>query len=167
MRKITLFNNLSLCFGTASTVCCIVSRSISKNPLELMHMIESRNIIPSLWILNLFSLIWYFLIGLALGAIIQASSEQYNLGPSILSAYRGGLFFTICFFLSLIWYPIFFSCEHLILSVLISFLALISSIICAANWCTVTPRSGAAIMTSFSIWSFYIMFISLFVAVQN
>ncbi len=167
MVRRSMFNNLSICFGAISAICCIISRYVSNSPLELIHLIDNRNIIPSILLFNILSVSLYFLIGTASGGIICASSKKLNLGMSLSAAYRGGLFFITSFFLGLIWYPLFFSCEHLMLSLVVSFISLISAIICASNWSCVNPRSSSVIMVSFCIWMFYIMFISLSVIIQN
>ncbi len=166
MAKKSIINNFSVSCGIVSTICFLISRYVSKNPLELIHILDN-NILPPTWLFSILFVFWYFLIGYSSGEVMFSSSRGFNSGSAIFSAYRGGIFLTVCFFMGLVWYPLFFSCNHLMLSLVISIILFLSSVLCTSNWYAVKPRCAAIITTSYSIWAFYIVFISLSVIIQN
>ena len=163
----SLFNKSSLWCGVFSCVICIFSRIIFDSPLEMIHIVKGISLLPSIWIYNLISYAWFFLIGVAAGAIMESTKCGSNNGHSEICAYRGGLFFLSCFFISLILYHLFFILNMLFLSLIISAVSLMCTLLCAVQWSRVRPHTSSVIMYSFSVWQFYMFFVCLSVFINN
>lgn len=163
----SLLGKGTLWCGIISAGICIVSRAFFESPLEMMHVVKGVHLLPPIWLFNLISYLWFFIIGVAAGAVIDHTSRCINSGIAAINAYRGGLFFISCFFSSIILYHVFFIAKMLLLSLFISVTAMMCSIICSVNWKRVHPSSSCIIMTMFSLWQFYMFFVCLSVFLNN
>lgn len=146
-------------FGMISLIIFIGVRLFCDSPYEMLHRFDTADIIPPLWLLNLFSFVWGFLIGYSAGAVFDSISQG---GASItveISAYRGGLFFLASFFLSQAWYSVFFQGKHLLLALFLIILTLVSSIICAYFWYSALKQS-ALIIGAYGLWLFYLVILN-------
>ncbi len=148
-------------FGIISAGCCFLSRVLFKSPIDMIHKLAGINIIPPIWLLNLMSVIFFFLLGYCAGAVTAATAERMNTGERELKAYRGGIFIICTFFLALIWYPLFFFCGRLFIAFLISVAAMLSLIVALTEWMKVIPHASSVLLFICALYEFYIMFISL------
>ena len=153
--------------GVISTAVCIISRTFFDSPLEMIHIVKGIHLLPPIWLYNLISYLWFFLIGIAAGAVIDHTYRSLNSGIVAINAYRGGMFFLSCFFCSIILYHVFFISQMLLLSLIVSICGVMCSVICAVNWKSVHPPSSCIIMTLYSFWQFYLFFVCLSVFLNN
>lgn len=168
MAKSThIINKTSLALGIISAIICFISKAVSPSPFELIHILNVYDIMPPIWIFNLLSLIWYFLIGFGAGIVAYGISYCYTSGHQEILAYKGGLYFVSTFFLFLLWYPMFFSGRSLLISFLLILAAMICSIMCSCYWFKSKNSVAGLMMAAFAIWTFYVMFINLSVWVRN
>lgn len=159
-------NAFPLICGSVCLICCLISRILSGSTFDTAYRLSQYDIVPPMWIFNLMSMIWYFLMGVAAGNIICLISQSKICGISIAVAYKGMIYFTACFFFGLIWYCQLFVNEAIFLSLIISFMALICSSICAYRWFECHGGLPAFIMLGNSFWLFYITFLSLSIAMR-
>ena len=153
-------NKTGMIFGVISLLTFIIVRNCCDDTYEILHIFDASDIIPPLWIINLFSFIWGFLIGYAAGVVFDCISYGGKSIIAEISAYRGGLFFIISLFLSHAWYLAFFQNERIFLAIFLIIIALISSIMCAFFWSS-TLRSSALILGSYGIWLFYLFILNM------
>jgi len=158
-------NSTSLICGVAYMVIVLLVRLLSHNPYDMIHKLNCTDILPPMWLFNFLSLIWGWLVGYAAGLIIcrmHCNLDVYN----VLASYRGGLFYVALLFLGLIWYPLFFSGENLLVSLVISLLMVLCSIICFYFWKKVDTGSALIVLT-YTFWLTYIMVINVSISLHN
>lgn len=160
-------NFTSLICATACAAFSAITRIVSGSPFDTVHKLDTCDMIPPMWIFNLLSVIWAFIIGLAAGGIVTAVSSGRCGGASQISAYRGGLFFISSFFLGIIWYPTFFCSQSLLISLLLALCALICNVVCAFNWYNLPVAAPPLIMSAYVLWLFYIVFMNISVFMHN
>lgn len=166
-KKSFLINNFSILGGAICIIFAFIAQKISDPPIDMLHKIQNRNIIPPMWLFNILFIFWFFLLGVSAGAEFFITQQRLNTYQREISAYQGGLFFICTLFLSSVWYPLFFSGDCLFLSVIVSALSLICIIICTAFWLKTYVLTPAIITLGFSVWSFYILFVSISVFIVN
>ena len=160
-------NKFSVICGITSFAICLISRILYDTPFGMLHVVKGVSLLPPVWLFNIISYIWFFLIGFAAGSLIDKTSRGMNSGNIQISAYRGGIFYIISFFLSIIRYHVFFIDQMLFLSLTLSAICMICALICAVNWRGVIPALSCFIMYCFTIWQFYLFFVSLSVFLNN
>ena len=160
------FNNLSLTCAIIAAVICALTLWMSGSPYEMVHKLDSKNILPPIWIWRLTYLIWFFLLGLGVGKIMSAACAGCISGEREISAYKGGIFFITAFFCALIHYPLFFSAERIFISLIIALVAVLCSLICAVIWSKISTFTSV-VMYAYSFWLFYTIFINACILFQN
>ncbi|MBE6584185.1 MAG: tryptophan-rich sensory protein [Ruminococcaceae bacterium] len=160
-RNTSIINGTSLFCGIISAVCAFFARMLSGSPLDMVHKLEGIDILPPIWIFNLLSVAWYFLIGAAAGAVIHGVNKGCVRGKEEIWAYRGGIFFSVTFFSGLIWYPLFFVGEALFFSLVTSIIITLSAVLCAYFWFGAKINNAALIMSAYTIWTFYVLIVNL------
>ena len=160
-KNSSIINGISLICGIVGALCVFLSRMLSGNPLDMIHKLDGLNVIPPIWIFNFLSVIWYFLIGAAVGLTLKELNNGHSCGQSAIAGYRGIAFFLITFFVCLIWYPTFFSAQAIFISFVMCLAVCISAVCCAYNWFFAKVKIAALIMTAYSVWSLYILIINL------
>ena len=160
-KKTSIINGISLVCGIAFAVCAFLCRMITPSPIDMIHKLDGLKVLPPIWIFNLLSVAWCFLMGAAAGVVIKELSEGHLCGRSAISAYQGLVFFLVAFFVSLMWYPAFFGAQVIFISFVMCLAVCISSICCAYNWFLAGVKTAALIMSAYSIWSMYILIINL------
>ncbi len=154
-------------FGVISCICFYFSRSLFDNPLDMVHKLSGRSLIPPIWLLNLISLVFFFFLGYLFGEVISETKRKINVGERELSVYKGAMFIICGFFLSLIWYPLLFIAQKLFFSLILSIIAMICLIACASEWRVVSPKGASIGIFVCSIFSFYQVLINLTAAFSN
>ena len=157
-RGKSIINVTGLICGAVCAACAFLSRTISGNAFDMAHKIQDLGVMPSMWIFNLLSVIWYFVIGVAIGMAVQGSDGACR--ENTLEIYRGGLFFVTAFFLGLIWYPMFFVTQVLFLALLVSIILTACAVVCAYAWFKAGIGISGVAMSAFSVWSLYVVVIN-------
>ena len=140
-------------------------RILSPSPYETIYRLDPSDILPALWILNLITFIWFFLIGYSAGAVADSALYCNGSFNDKLYFYQGSTAFTICFFLSQVSYSTFFDGEHLFAAILMVLLAVICSAATMILWAKI--RKGTAlIMGGYCIWLIYLFITYLSVALH-
>ena len=165
--KNSILNGNSLLYGIICAISYIACMAFFGTPLEMIHIIRGINILPPIWLFNLLSVFWFFLIGVAAGAIAGSTGRKLNTGKSEIYSYKGGLFFLICFFTSLIRYYLLFFAGKLFMSLIISIICLVCSFLCTSLWIYANPKISSVIMFLFSIWQIYLFFVNLSIFLLN
>ncbi len=160
-NKVQFGGITSLVMGSISSICCFISRTSFGSPLNMMHKLNDVNIMPPLWILNLLSFLFYFLIGFSAGLVIEAGACKMNLGDSQAHAYRGGIGIVASFFLSLIRYHVFFLSEKIFISLLISIISTICIFLCTYEWSKIIPSKASITVGLCGFFELYLTIIIL------
>lgn len=162
----SLFCRAALICGAVSAIICIGVRIMAGSPYDMIHKLDSADLIPPIWIFNLTCIFWSFLSGAAAGMLIQAVNNGRINGREEIFAYRGGLFFISLLYLNLIWYPMLFVSEALFLSLCIALISVICSGVCAFQWYH-ADKSACLVMSAYTVWLIYVLLINLSVFTHN
>ena len=165
LTKELCLNRLSLFLGLGNMAACQLVRAISGSPYDMIHKFNLADVLPPMWLFNFLSLVFSFLIGGAVG-IIVGKAQCYVDIFSVISAYRGGLCYVSLIFLSLIWYPVFFSGAHLWLSLLIALLIVVCSVGCFCFWMKI-DAFASLVLAGYGLWSIYILIMNISVYLFN
>ncbi len=166
-NRVRFFNGSAIWIGIITATLCFLAQTLLGSPLSSLHILKGSSLLPPIWIFNVLSIAWCFLIGISAGAIINATSLRLNNGEKEIAAYKGGFFFLTFFFLSFLRYYLLFYATRLFLSLIISVIVLICSLLCAFSWHKVKPSMSSAIIILFAIWQFYILFVNLSIFLHN
>ena len=159
--KKSIINGVSLVCGIAGCVFALVCLMLSGSPIDMIHKLNNIGVLPPMWIFDLMILLWYFLIGAALGGVIKSISVGGNCGSGTVSAYKGIAFFLITFFMGLIWYPVFFVSQAIFISLLVSIISSVAAMLCAYSWLGSGENAEGVIIAAYSIWTVYVFIINL------
>ena len=154
-----------ICGGFYAAIGFLV-KIFSKSPHNAVHLLGIKNFIPPVWIFNLISLLFFFVSGCAAGIVIGKIIKGRARCKGEMYIYKGGIFFISLLFLTLIWYPLFFSGEFLFFSLIISLISLTCSILVACMWFYVNSFSCILISANCA-WLFYVFCVNLLVILQN
>lgn len=162
--KKSIINGVSLVCGIAGAVFAFICRTLSGSPIDTLHKLSNINVLPPIWIFNLLSVVWYFLISAAAGSVIKNIADGSLCGRSEAAAYRGIAFFLISFFMGLIWYPVFFISQAVFIALVISLVTTLTSVLCAYSYFSAGENAAGVIMAAYSIWTVYIFVINFAVS---
>lgn len=151
--------DISLFCGIFCAVVFFTVMNVFGSPYDLIHKVDSHNIVPPVWLWRTTMTVWGFLIGYAAGRVINTVSCGGASVHDKISAYRGGLFFVSAFFLSLSHYPVFFCAERLFVALIVALSAAALSVFCGISWAK-AYRMSSIIMLGFSFWLFYVIFVN-------
>ena len=118
---------LPLIFGIIYSAVYIIVRVTKGNGYDFLHKISGVNLFSPLWLFSLFSTLAFFFGGFYLGIVINELMCKCQSCTDKADVYKGGILFTIVFFLSLMWYPTLFVRESVVLGF---FVALICFVLC-------------------------------------
>lgn len=149
-----------LFFALSLMLLCLAVKILTPIPLTLMHRLRPSDVFPPLWLFNLLSMLWYFLLGFAAGSAFDSAASGRAGGRGEIRIYKGGLFFVALLFLSLIWYPLFFIGERFFLALLLVLLSIASSVLCAVIWSKHSVSVGITV-AAFALWQVYSAFLNL------
>ena len=159
-------NSMGIIVGVALALTFLFTRIFCDSQYETIYRLDPSGMIPPLWILNLLSLLWFFIIGYAMGVIIDpALCKRGNCNEQAL-IYKGLVAFTVCFFLSHISYSIFFEGKHLFVTILMILTAIACSAYTMIIW-TKIKKISALIMGGYCLWLFYLFIVSSSVFVTS
>ena len=146
---------LPLIFGIVYAAIYIIVRIREGNGYDFLHKISGVELFSPLWLFSLFSTVAFFFGGFYLGIEIREATESISRCNQKADIYRGGILFTIVFFLSLMWYPTLFVRESVVLGF---FVALICFVLCLSVlyiWGRINPV-GILFGGLFSIFWLYV-----------
>ncbi len=161
-----IIKKCALICGAAYAFLGLIVRICSGSPYNAVHTLGIDAYLPAIWLFNFFCIFWFFVCGVAVGSIFGRKMCGRINGRGEVYLYQGCLFYVSLFFLSLMWYPLFFEGEALALSLLIIFLCVVCSAMCAISWRAVSLLS-CVLMVANSLWLFYILLVNLLVIMQN
>ncbi len=161
-----IIKKCALICGAVYAILGFIVRICAGSPYNTVHTLGMDTYLPAIWLFNFFCIFWFFVCGIAVGSIFGQKLCGRISGREELCLYRGCLFFVSLFFLSLMWYPLFFGGNALALSLLIIFLCVICSALCAMSWREISLLS-CVLMIANSLWLFYILLVNLLVIMQN
>ena len=164
-NKKSTFTNISLICGIVSAALSLLIIFLSGSPYDMLHKIDSENTLPPIWVWIVSSTVFGFLSGYAMGILIGNMWCGKIVGANEISAYRGLIFFVALFFLSNAHYPLFFVAEKLIVSLVITILAIISAIACAILWAKPSPLSSV-LVSVYALWLIYVAFVNVCVLIK-
>ena len=153
-----IFNGTGIIAGTVLALIFVFVRIFSESQYETIYRLDPSGILPPLWLLNLISFVWFFLIGYGMGIVLDSLLYKKGNCNEQIQSYKGLVVFTACFFLSHISYSTFFQGKHIFIALLILLTAIICSVIDIIVWSKI-KRSSALIMGGYSIWLFYLFII--------
>ena len=153
-------NKAGIIVGLLALLIFVTVRMFCSNPYEMIHKLDTANIIPPLWLFDLLSFVWGFMIGYAAGSVIECILHGGASITAEISSYRGGLFFLTTLFLYQIWHSQFFCEERLILAIAIVGISLVTCIACSYFWSSVSKLS-ALILGAFGLWLFYLFILNV------
>lgn len=161
-----IIKNCALICGAVYAILGFIVRICSGSPYNTVHILGAGAYLPAIWLFNFFCIFWFFLCGIAVGSIFGRMLCGRISGREEIYLYRGCLFFVSMFFLSHMWYPLFFGGNRIALSLLIIFLCAMCSALCAISWRRASLFS-CVIMIANSLWLFYILLVNVLVIMHN
>ena len=133
----------------------VIVRIVNGNVYDFLHKISGVEIFSPLWLFSIFSAVAFFLGGCYIGLEIMYFIGGCTGCSQKADIYRGGILFTIVFFLSLMWYPTLFVRESVVLGF---FVALICFVLCVSViyiWSRV-KACGIIFGILFAFWWLYV-----------
>ncbi len=164
-HKRELFDKGGMICGLIYGVIGLLVKIFSDSPFNMIHILGADEFLPPLWIFNLLSLFWFFISGICLYKAIQGKCTGRSHSGRQMAVYKGSLFFICMFFLSLIWYPVFFSGKSLFISMIVSLLCFLSSFLCAVSWRQLSTYAFLGLCAN-GVWLMYIFFVNLIVMLK-
>ena len=144
----------ALVFGALLSLCAMGVRFWWGAPNATIAQMGIRELIPPVWLLSLLWLIWYFLLGAALGYVL------YTFGASCIGAWRGAFFFLLMIFVGFLWYPLFFVKQNIFLSLLVIFAVLLLCCVCTLHWQSLSLAVGAVFWLH-ALWLLYMLILQI------
>lgn len=166
-KKNVFFTPITLLCGLACAITGIASLVLFGAPLCSINVLRGMNIFPPIWIYNLISTVWYFLIGAAYGAILEANTRRINSGDIETAAHKGGAFLISAFWISIIRHFLLFYAGRLFIALLLSCICALCSLIASIIWRKAYPRVSSVTVLGFTIWQFYNLLLSFSVFLHN
>lgn len=151
----SILNGTGIILGAILGLIFIFVRMFCENPYETIYRLDPSGVIPALWLLNLISFIWFFLIGYSAGCALDCVLCKKGNCNEQLAIFKGFIAFIVCFFLSHISNYAFFGGRHLFIAILLNLTALVCSAFTAIIWLK-TNKISALIMGGYCIWLFYL-----------
>ena len=146
---------LPLIFGIIYSAIYIIVRVTKGNGYDFLHKISGADLFSPLWLFSLFSTVAFFFGGFYLGIVIRELTCECASCNDKADIYKGGILYTIVFFLSLMWYPTLFVRESVVLGF---FVALICFVLCVSVmyiWGRVNA-TGIFFGGLFALWWLYV-----------
>ena len=158
--KKSLFTNISLICGIASSAITVLIFFISGSPFDMLHKVDLGNTLPPIWVWGISSAVFSFLSGYAAGILIGNMWCGKIVGNNEISAYRGLICFVALIFLSNLHYPLFFVAVRFLISLAVAMIGIIVAIACAVFWAKPSPLSSV-IISVYSLWMLYVSFVNI------
>lgn len=152
-------SNLALIFGAVFAAISIVMRTVNKSPYEFLHKIDGGELFSPFWLFSLFQIASFFLCGYYLGRVIDSICTKSRCVNHSAVLYKGGIIFTVLFFMSLFWYPSLFVRESVILSFFIALICFLCSVALVSIWSKI-KGSGTLFGVLICIWWLYVTVMS-------
>ena len=152
-------SNLALIFGGIFAAVAIIMRTVNKSPYDFLHKIDGGNLFSPFWLFSLLYIGAFFLCGYYLGRVIDSMCARSRCVNDSAILYKGGILFTVLFFMSLLWYPTIFARESVILSFFIALICFLCSVALVSIWSKI-KGSGIFFGVLICIWWLYVTVIN-------
>lgn len=151
---------IPIAFGISLMLCFLFELIICKRSYELLHIIYDKISLPPLWIFSSLYILCLFLLGVGAGFFVKEIFDGRASLQSENTILKGAIFcIPACFFI-LLWYPLLFSIQMPLLSVIFAFLSLILLIISLLFWLRASILYSLFVFPCV-IWSAYLLITSL------
>lgn len=147
-------NTLIYIFGVIYALSAFILRIYCKSPYSFLHKTGAYSIFPPFWLFSLLYIAACFFGGCYLGRAVLKGFSKCIPDSERADVYKGGILFSILFFLSLIWYPTLFLNEGIVLGFFIALICFILSISLISIWSKSLNIKLDCIL--FCIWWFYV-----------
>ena len=129
-------------------------RAVCGSPYHSAVLLYVQGVIPPPWLMTLFWMIWYFLLGGIFGAIMFSGPFCGVICFQSVEKYRGGMFFIAMIFLGFLWYPLFFVAARLFLCAVLLLLILGLCVLTGISFFKVSKWAGSFLFVHalFLIW---------------
>ena len=151
--------DLALIFGIVFAVIGIIMRTVNKSPYDFLHKIDAGSLFSPFWLFSLIFIASFFVCGYYLGRVIDAICIRSRCANDRTVLYKGGILFTVLFFMSLLWYPSLFVRESVILSFFIALICFLCAIALVSIWSQI-KGSGTLFGVLICIWWLYVTVIN-------
>ena len=148
-------SNLALILGVVFATIAIIMRTINKSPYEFLHRIDGGNLFSPFWLFSLLYIGMFFLCGYYLGRAINGICDRSRCVSDSALVYKGGILFTVLFFMSLLWYPSLFVRESVILGFFIALICFLCSVALVSIWSKI-KGSGTLFGVIICVWWMYV-----------
>ncbi len=147
-------------FGCFMMLSYVGMRLVFGGNYEFLHIISARVSFPPMWVFNALNMLTLFFFGVSAGFFI---TEIFRCRYSVQSEnlfFKGAVFYVAVYFLSLLWYPLLFSLQLPLVSLVISVICLISLIVTLVFWVRVTPPFSLFLIPII-VWQAYLSILNL------
>ncbi|MBR3845758.1 MAG: tryptophan-rich sensory protein [Clostridia bacterium] len=133
----------------------IFTRWVCGSPLDTLHYVGARPLVPQTWIMVLLFSASYIVAGLSLGLALGC-----RFCPCGEKKYQGAMWFCISLALGYSWYPLFFCARLFLVSIIVSALCFFASI-CATVCFASVSKSSFFLALAYDAWLMYLLFLNL------
>ena len=140
--------------GGIVAICGIGVRLWWGSPNPALTQLGIRNLVPPVWLMGLLWTLWYFALGVALGAVLC----MY--GSCSIAAWRGAFFFLLMICVGFLWYPLYFVRQNALLALVVILVTLLCAVLCALCWQGTSP-AAAAVIWLHVLWLLYMLVLQL------
>lgn len=127
-------DKLQLIFGACYAAIAFIVRLYCKSPYEFLHKIDASDLFSPFWLFSIIHIAAFFSGGCYVGYIVSKVAEENRCAEEMVNLYRGGILFTVLFFMSLMWYPTLFLQISVIPAFFISVICFILSASLVGVW---------------------------------
>ena len=143
--------------GGVTLTVALLTRMTVGSPLTVIHKLEAVLTLPPLWLMGLFWLFSFALVGGSAGYLLSCP----NGGPhKEVLLWRGSTFFVLGVTLALVWYTLLFGKFCLLPSWLCLVLSAVASVVCALSWMQIKTAAAVAVFLFF-LWQLYLVLMHL------
>lgn len=132
----------------------IFVRWVSGSPLQIIHYIDARDLVPPIWLMVLLFSAFYVVSGAALGLSLGA-----RFCPHQEKKYQGAMWLCISLALGYAWYPVFFCAKLFFVSLIFSILCFACSILATLCFSKVS-RLSFFLSLAADVWLLYLMLLN-------
>ena len=137
--------------GMVLILVALLVKEVVPHPLEFLHQYEALPLLPPLWLLQLWWLASYFVMGGAWLCVLWGK-ERGAVGEIL--RYKGGMYLVVSVFFTYVWYLLLFGMANLFLSWLCLCIALIMAGLTVLCYFRVLPAAGWGVVLSLIWWGY-------------
>lgn len=133
----------------------IFTRWVCGSPLDTLHYVGARPLVPQTWIMVLLFSASYIVVGLSLGLALGDRFCGYGE-----KKYQSAMWFCITLALGYVWYPLFFCARLFLVSIIVSALCFFASV-CATVCLASVNKISFFLALAYDAWLMYLLFLNL------